>query len=395
MTALLHSVARLFAAAARPSLGARVLVGLVLVGVSFGVWRLAFAGLIDGGFPLSKGGDEPRLLVSQFGLTQDTLWSLAGEDPGRRQPLATLPHAPGYGIYASASPAGRLVAYTALPPGLKSPAADSPAELWLLDLSMGRARVLASSADLLVTPVWAADARSLVFRRSSPVENAAGVFELVQVDLGGGEKVLAKAGAALFPVAFTDDGALLYTIVSPDGTELFRVSPDGSAERLAHLSNNFTRDWRLSPDGQQLAFLAPQPAPQGMVLRAMVVDLPGGAGVGPARIRAAGYGPGLEFGPAWHPDGDLTLGQLSPGQVRAAAVRLEAEGGETLTEPERGFDVPIAWSPDGRRLVVRTFEGSSPVAPGRARLEVVEEDGGRQPVELTGEIAVVGWLSDE
>ena len=394
MTAPLRSVARLIAAAASRRLGARLLVGLLLAGVFLGFWRLALAGLVDGGFPLSKSGSGPQLLVSQFGVGQDTLWSLAAEDPERRRPVATLPHAAGYGVYASLAPGGRLLAYTALPPGLKSPSADSPAELWLLDLETGEARVVAADADLLVAPVWAADAGSLAFRRSQAVENAAGAFELVLVDLGGGETVLARAEAALFPVGFTPDGALLYTSVSPQGTDLARVTPGRAPERLAHLSEGFTRDWRLSPDGRRLAFLSPQPTAQGMVLRAMVADLAVGDETESPRIWAAAYGPGQEFGPAWHPGGDLTLGRLSPGQT-GAAVRLDAVGAESLAGPEQGFDVPIAWSPDGRRLVVRTFEGLSVVAPGRARLEVVGEDGQRRSLDMTGEIAFVGWLSDE
>ena len=406
MTALLlHSVARLFARAASTpapvgrksatTLRVRVVAALLLTGLSFGLWRLAFAGLGDGALPLVDDRGGPALLVSEFGMVQDTLWSVSARDPQHRQPLARVPHAPGYGINAALSPDGRSVAYTALPPDLANPSADSPAELWLLDLSTGDARVLAADADLLVAPVWAPDGRSLVFRRSYPAENAAGAFELVRATLDGGQAVLARADAALFPVGFTPDGALLYTQVSPVGTDLGRAAGGSPAEALSHLSDDFTRDWRLSPDSRRLAFLAPRPSAEGMVPRAMVADLSEGAGRLSVHIREADGGPAIDLGPAWHPGGDLTLGRLSPGRERSGAVRLDDEGSRALPGPERGFDVPIAWSPDGRLLAVRNFEGSSAVDPGRARLELVKEDGGRRPVNLGGDVAVVGWLEDD
>jgi len=379
-----------------------MMVALLLTGASFGLWRLTFAGLIGGGLPQSDTGSGPRLLVTEFGLNQDTLWAISADEPDRRQPVATLPHAPGYGAYASVSADGGSLAYTALPPGLKNPAADSPAEVWLLDLSTGQSRVLAADADLLVTPVWAPDGRSLVFRRSYPQENAAGSFELVRVDLTGGETAVAKAEAGLFPIGFAPDGTFLYTAVSPTGTDLMRAAAlraDVAAERLAHLSDEFTREWRLSPDGRELAFLAPQVTNGGMVLRAMVADLSRGAGQVSVRLEVADGALAQEFGPVWHPDGDLTLGRLSPGQSRAGALRLSAQAedgaAEALPRPDRGFDVPISWSPDGDVLAVRTFENASPVQPGRARLELVQEDGGRRPIEMGSEVSVAGWLTGE
>src|SRR3972149_5115195 len=106
MTPLLR-VARLFGTAAPgrartgPRLGAAIAV--LLVGLSFGIGRLAFAGLIDGRSPLSGGGGSVRLVVSEFGLTQDTIWAVSAQDPDRPGPVAVVPHAPGAGTYASPS----------------------------------------------------------------------------------------------------------------------------------------------------------------------------------------------------------------------------------------------------------------------------------------------------
>jgi hypothetical protein len=66
---------------------------------------------------------------------------------------------------------------------------------------------------------------------------------------------------------------------------------------------------------------------------------------------------------------------------------------EVQPGPEQGFDVPVAWSADGRYLVVRSFEGSSAAEPGRESLTVIEEGSGRKAVGEPGNLEFIGWLS--
>jgi hypothetical protein len=61
--------------------------------------------------------------------------------------------------------------------------------------------------------------------------------------------------------------------------------------------------------------------------------------------------------------------------------------------PEQGFDVPVAWSADGRYLVVRSFEGTSAAQPGRETLTIIEEGVGRKAVGEQGSLEFIGWLS--
>ena len=75
------------------------------------------------------------------------------------------------------------------------------------------------------------------------------------------------------------------------------------------------------------------------------------------------------FNPVWRDDDTVTVGRTpAEGEAAAPALLVSLEGGtlETVEPgPEQGFDVPVAWSPDGRYLVVRSFEGSSAAEPGR------------------------------
>ena len=386
---------------------ARLLAAATLVaGVAFGLWRLA--GGIAGnpadlfpsvGAPPASG--PARIVINEFGIEADTLWVAPADKPSRRQVVAVVPHAANYGIYATLSPDGRYIAYTALSPGLRDASNNSPAEVWLMGADGSYPRLVASDADLLIAPVWAPDSASLVFRRSQSRENAAGTFELVRVSLadsgrGAGpvESTLVTAEAGLFPVGFSPDGErLYYTQVSAAGTELSQVAAGGGVPSLlAHLGDDFTRDWHLSPDGTRLAFLAPEQSQAGTVLRAMVMQLNGAFQPRPA-LPAADR-PAQDFNPIWHPgDGDLTVGRLTLGDVKAPALRVDASQVEPLEAPSQGFDVPVAWSPDGSTLALRSFQGDLESELGPWHLVLLDAEGQRREVKAENEISFVGWTA--
>jgi hypothetical protein len=375
--------------------------------VAFGLWRLAGgtagnpAGLFSstGGPPASG---PARIVIDEFGIEADTLWMAPADKPSQRQVVAVVPHAAYYGIYASLSPDGRDIAYTALSPGLRDASNDSPADVWVMGADGSYPRVVATDADLLIAPVWAPDSASLVFRRSQSQENAAGTFELVRVSLVGSdstsgaptESTLVTAEAGLFPVGFSPDGErLYYTQVSAAGTELGQVPAGGGPPSfLAHLGDDFTRDWHLSPDGARLAFLAPEESQAGTVLRAMVMELNGTFQLRPA-LPAANR-PAQDLNPIWHPgDGDLTVGRLTLGDAKAPAMRVNASEVEPLVAPSQGFDVPVAWSPDGSTLAVRSFQGDLESELGPWHLVLLDAKGQRREVKAESEISFVGWTA--
>jgi hypothetical protein len=384
----------------------RVVAATLVAGVAFGLWRLAggIAGnpadlFSSAGAPPASG--SARIVINEFGIEADTLWVAPADKPSQRQVVAVVPHAAHYGIYATLSPDGRYIAYTALSQGLRDASNDSPADVWVMGADGSYPRVLATDADLLIAPVWAPDSTSLVFRRSQSWENAAGTFELVRLSLadsgqaaaGPVESTLVTSEAGLFPVGFSPDGGrLYYTQVSAAGTELGQVAVSGGPPSLlAHLGDDFTRDWHLSPDGARLAFLAPQQSQAGTVLRAMVMELSGTFQLRPA-LPAADR-PAQDFNPIWHPkDGDLTLGRLTLGEARAPAMRVDASGLQPLEAPSQGFDVPLAWSPDGSTLALRSFEGDLESDVGPWHLVLLDAKGQRREVKAESEISFVGWV---
>lgn len=372
----------------------------LVAGVIFGLWRLAGgtagnpADLLGSGVAPSASG-AAQVLVSEFDIDADTLWVAPADRPTERQVVAVVPHAAHYGIYATLSPDGQYVAYTALSPQLQDVNADSPAEVWVTPMDGGQSRLLATDADLLVPPVWASDSTSLVFRRSQASANEAGDFQLVRVSLTGSETTLIAAEVALFPVDFSPDGALLYyTQLSAAGSELGQVPVGGGqASLVAHLGDDFTRDWHLSPDASRLAFLAPQESQAGTVLQAWVVDLKGERQLQP--VLPVPDRPTQEFNPIWNPeDGDLTVGRLALGEWSAPAVRVDASDVEALEAPAQGFDVPLSWSPDGDTLALRSFEGDLTAGLGPWHLVLLSGQGQRTEVAGDGELSFVGWVGD-
>jgi len=382
--------------------GRPVALAAIVAILAAGLWHFALGGLLSGGGSSSGSvalaTDSPQLIYSEFGQNSDTIWAAAADDLSRRRAIATVAHTPEYGIFPSLSPDGGRIAYTVLPAdgGLADIAA--PAEVWVMDGNGADRRRLAVDADLPVTPVWAPDGGSLVFRRSVFRENAAGSFQLVRMTLAGAETVLVVADAGLFPVGFSPDGATFYYVqLSADGTNLGRVAATGGpAAPVAHLSDDFARDWHLSPDGTRLAYLAPRYSGDRVSYSATVLDLTGNSG-GPV-LRAASATAALsgadEFNPIWSPNGrDLTVGRLTSGSSGAPALQMAAAGmGDegSLAAPPSGFDVPLAWSGDGGYLAVRSFEGDSVTNPGRSWVMVVGGDQ-RQKVAEISDIEVLGW----
>jgi len=357
-----------------------IALGLLFALRAFGGEPSASAGLQ----PLLTAADGSLVVYSEFGQDADTLWAANPDDPARRTALATVSHAPGYGILPALSPDGKRIAYTVLPPN--GPAApDAPAELRTLDVASGETTVLASDVDLPVPPVWSATADAVVVRRSAWDDaSGSGTFALVRVDLGGNAATVATSSAGLFPIDFSPDGAsLYYTALSPAGTDLWRVDA-GGATAVAHLSDGFARDWHLSPDGMQLAYLA-QSNDTNVAYTARVLDLESGVAGEPVGGDVA------QFSPVWERPGVLTVGTL-----RGAALRIAGEGGTAgspLAAPTTGFDVPLGWSPSGDKLAVRSFAGASLADPGPSRVAVVGTDGARRVLSLNSDVVIAGWLT--
>jgi hypothetical protein len=324
-----------------------------------------------------------RVAYFEFGLTADTLWLASAADPSSREAAFTASHAREFGVVPSISPTGRHVVYTALPSSTAAPGPDAPADLWYAPLSAGaEPQLIASGVDLLVKPVWSPDAKRVVYRRS----DATG-YQFVEMQFEGGpERILvtASAGDALFPIGFTPDGAKLYHAALSDAGSLLLAfdTASGGIIPVAQLSDGLTRDWALSPDGTQLAFLAMTFTPEAINSRAYVLDLQ------TAEVEPLTDLHVSAFGAVWDRQGALVIGTLTPGG-EGSFVRVQDGRTSQVLGPDAGFDVPLAYLPDGAFLV-RAFEGTTASAPGRASLTLIDATGARH-VLSTRDVSLVGW----
>ena len=63
-----------------------------------------------------------------------------------------------------------------------------------------------------------------------------------------------------------------------------------------------------------------------------------------------------------------------------------------LPAPERGFDVPTAWAPDGSFLAVTNYSGDSLANVGSSRIDLVAPTGQRIVLAEGTQFEVVGWF---
>jgi len=382
---------RVLTAAARPALVAGAL-GAVAAGGWFAVDRLRGPDVTPFQAVQQAGN---RLIISEFGAKADTIVAVNPDDTADRTTIATIDHAQDYGVFPVLSPDGKAIAYTALPANMPKPAPDQPAQAAVVDTNAD-VTLLANDIDLLVPPVWTPDSRAIVVRKNTPAADAAGTFELILLGRDGSRSTITTwSTAALFPIAFSPDGAKLYfATLNNTGTDLYSIAPDGTVEtRIAQLSDQVARDWKLSPDGTTLAYSVAQPGSQPAVVT-RTLDLATGAvadAVAPAgptgqnRARA-------EYNPAWRADGRLTIAAVKPAGGGDAVSIGPSGQAERLTDNTGSIDLPLAWAPDGSKLAVRSIEGADAASAGASRLELIDAAGGRQRVSAGSDVLIVGWL---
>lgn len=295
-----------------------------------------------------------------------TLVSVVGVDPeDAPMPIAVVPHLHGFSPRGAVSPSGRQVALIT-PDG--AIAGRAVASLITLDLETGELRRLAEGLAPLQDALWTADSRAVVVTRNVHTGAGALAVAVAQVDLEGGETVLeTHTGSVMVaPVGFDAKGRLLAVRLDARGSTLTR---DGIAVRW--LSAHVTRDWSLSPDGTQLAFVEANTW-QGLRYLPRVVAIEGGGSVS-----AASASTPQALGAAWAPSGGAEFGRepyTPPGSVSAQGMS--------------GFDVPLGYSRDGSSLAVRHWSGASFAEPGTPQLEIVSRLE-RRP--LAGFTRFFGW----
>jgi Tol biopolymer transport system component len=381
-------IARIAAVALKPALAVSAVTASTAGGI-YGLqhWRDNDATAFE---QLQSAGQQ--LLISEFGEDADTILAIDPEDvAGSRTEIATVGHAAGWGIFATLAPDGGAIAYTALPEDAVDPSPDTPAIAAIVEAD-GDVQTLADDIDLLIPPMWSPDGGSIVVRKNTPEENDAGSFELVLLGRDGSRSTITSwRSAAVFPVAFAPDDATLYfTTLNAAGVDLYSVAPDGSAETLvAHLSDEISRDWTLSPDGTTLAYSVAESGNEPRVV-AMTLDLV--TGIASEAVAGTSSDDAAQINPAWRGDGELTIASIAADGGGDTVSIDDTGAAETITDNDESIDVPIAWSPDGASLAVLAVEGATPLDAGESHIELVTPDGERERVSDQTDVLIVGWL---
>ncbi len=281
-------------------------------------------------------------------------------NPGAVTELVRIPHLEGFASTGAVSPDGKSLALVTVDGG--SPT-HPKASLKVVGLESGL--VTTAATDILPgqTPVWAPGGDSVVVVRGPESGATGGSFRVLGVaPTGKKESVVSEFRAALgvYPVGFAGKG-LATVVIDQRGSTLWV----GGAEWGA-LSGSITRDWRLSPDGAELAFIETS-TESGVQYLARTVSLGGNAVM--AQALSA---PVSALGAAWDPaNGRATFG-FEPGASEVAGVSVESL---TAASDAGGFDVPLGYSDDGSHLAVTRWSGSSFQDPGKPVLQLIGPEG--------------------
>jgi hypothetical protein len=303
----------------------------------------------------------------------DDVIAARADDPAAISQVAQVPHLFGFTSNGAVSPDGQTLALVTVDGGTP---ARPVAALLLLDLESGDLTRRVENIDPLQKPLWSPTGDAVYVTRPSATDQQVIDVTVLRAPVGGGSAtaaLVAKSVLGAYAVGFDANGALLTVAIDNGGSRLI-VGQGGGFP----LSAFITRDWQVSPDGSQIAFIESDTS-DGLRYRERVVTLDGsGAGaVTAAQVAAPG---GQQLGAAWRP------GSAEPtfGEEPATAT---PSGGAAVAQSVTGFDIPLSYSPDGVYLALEAWDGASFDAPGNARL-TIEGPGGRAQLQAA---RFYGW----
>lgn len=337
-------------------------------GAAPAVTRTAFATAPQGTYAVVARSEEAADVVSV----------VLASNPSDAIEVGRVPHLPGYSSTGAVAPNGRQLALVAADGGSQAKPRSSVLHL---DLETGNLLRIALDVDYLLTPVWRPDGQAVIATRTLQDEEspfATVTLIAARVDASGEEEVASFQDVlGVYPVGFDSSGALISVVIDGDGSTAYR-----GTTAVAHLSDHITRDWQLSPDGTQLAFIETN-LDNGLryIAGYASLDAPGRSGA----ARAMASGQGQQAGVAWEPGDRVPTFGREPGSqatIGGAAIK-------SVTASGKGIDVPMSYAPDGQLLAVTNLSGDSFTNPGRPELQVVAASGER--FALSGYTRFFGW----
>lgn len=328
--------------------------------------------------PATPSPQGTLLVVAEEHDDNADLWLIDPGNLANRRRIATVPHRSGWDLHATVSPDGRTLVYDVLPRTANDP--DTQGELWTIAIADLKARRLATGVDLRSSLVWSPDAAWVTYERVTGSDT----IEVRRANAAGaGDQLLARsqAGVRWFPMGYTPDGgSVLLARLSAEGTQVVSLAPGSAPGDGVQVAAGSSRGFSVGPDGRW-ALLVLMDEGGRKVYRAVAAQ-PGG---GVARLSAGGK---EDTGIAWNPRTAEPAVGVVPDTPGAG---VPAGPGATVVVPPAGFDVPVAWSPDGRLLVVRHFSGNTTDRPGSETLQLAGPGGQRTDLSGSGPRTFVGW----
>jgi Tol biopolymer transport system component len=247
------------------------------------------------------------------------------------------------------SPDGRLIAFAE---GSRATFSNLSANsIWAKPTESGSPVRLSDSTHVNLSPVWAADGRSVLY-----VSNAGGTRDIYQQAVGSSGRPNSKparltTGLGPYTITLSADGSrIAYDVVHSYSNIWVAPIPPGSPISFAS-STRVTRDnqrienMRLSHDGKWLAY----DSDRGGNFDIYKLRLDGGD---PVQLTTD---PGNDYSPTWSPD-DRQIAFHSQRTGTRHIYVVSAEGsGDILVASGPGQDRDPDWSPDGRRIAFRSL----------------------------------------
>ncbi len=300
--------------------------------------------------------------------------SAIGAESGASYELARIAHLPGYTSFAAVSPDGLHLAVVAADSGT---VAKPVAALLVVNVETGSITRIVEGIDQLQQPAWADDSQNVIVTRTTENEGALASVAFVRGGINGVTAVIGEFEASgAYPVGFDSAGRLIAVAIDESGSSLF-----ADFAPLVVLAKGVTRDWKLSPDGTQIAFIEADTS-AGLRYLPRVVSLDGDL-----KGAAAAQSLGTEteaIGTTWQPGGQPLFG-TEPG---AATDDGSVEGRSIQSQTLAGFDVPLGFNADGQWLATQHWTGESFDAPGVPGIQLISQEGMR---ELPGATRFYGW----
>jgi Tol biopolymer transport system component len=244
-------------------------------------------------------------------------------------------------------------------------AGQNDADLWRATAAGRWLSRLTTSRSWDQNPAWAPDGRTIAYESGQPNTHADGCVPPSDTEVrlvsAAGRDLGRLTTAARDPVWSPDGRSIAVGKVSLGDEKDFGLAViDVGTRRERKLTTGDAGRPSWSPDGREIVVESDG--------RLLAVDVASGG------RRAIGVG----SAPAWSPDGN-SIAHLSGGRLRVVAA---AGGAVTDLGPAAGAFGPILWSPDSRRVALRT----------RGSVLIATPTGERREVALIG--SPLAWSPD-